>query len=123
MTTCHPTRALEVNDPFGLLLGGVEIVGVSAGGEVLPTAAADYENDDSFGDLRGHLRGSGQCGSRRDSGEDAAFLHEAPGPVEALTGTNHALAIQQIKAVPLLEHRRDVAVFDVAQALHALAQR
>src|SRR3954454_12359411 len=110
MKTCLPTRSLEVNDPFGLLLGGVEIVGVGAGREVFPTAVADDEDDDSFGDLRGDLRGTGQGSARGDSGEDPAFLHEAPGPVQALPGANHSLSVEQIEAVPLLEHRRDVAV-------------
>src|SRR4051812_5086179 len=121
--TCRPTRSLEVNDPFGLLLGGVEIVGVGAGREVLPTAVADDEDDYSFGDLRGDLRGPGQRCAGGDPSEDPAFVHEAPRPIEALAGANHSLSVEEVEAVPLLEHGRDVAVLDVAEALNSLTER
>ena len=58
-----------------------------------------------------------------DAGEHAALVHQPTGPLDRLAGPHDALAVEQLEAVPLLEHRRDVAVVEVAQPFDALAER
>ena len=61
--------------------------------------------------------GAGERGTSGDPREDAAFVDESAGPLDRLAGTYHPLAVEDVEAVPVLEHRRDVRLPDVAQAL------
>ena len=100
----------------------VEVVGPGAGGDVLPAVVADHEHDGALVDLVSDLRRAGQRRAGRDAGEDPD-LAQLAGPLDGLAGSDDALAVEQLVATPLLEHRRDVALVDVAQALDPLSQR
>src|SRR5215217_4110038 len=119
---CDCRRTSEVDDRLRLGLGGVQVVGVGARRQVLPAAVADDEHDRPAPDLGGHLHRPGQRGAGGQPGEDAD-LHQSAGPLDRFARPHDALAVQQVAAVPLLEHRRDVALLEVAQALDALAER
>ena len=73
--------------------------------------------------FRATLRRAGQRRTRRDAGEHARLRHQAAGPLERLAGPHDALAVEQLEAAPLLEHGRDVAVVEAAQALDLLTGR
>ncbi len=68
------------------------------------------------------LAAPGQGGAARDAREDA-HVGQPPRPLDRLTGTHDALAVEQLGAAPLLVDRRDVALVEVAQPLDPLAER
>ncbi len=58
----------------------------------------------------------------RDPGEHP-HLGQAPGPLDRLPGPHHGLAVEQLGPPEVLEDRGDVAVVEVAQAVHHLPRR
>ena len=119
----YPACCSEIDDLFGVGFGDIEVVGVGARGEVLPAAVAHDEHDCSLVDLTGDLDGAGERSAGGNPREHAALLDEAARPLDRFARTHDALAVENVEPVPVLEHRRDVPLADVAQPLDALTER
>ena len=83
---------------FGPLFDLVEVVGPGAGGQVLPAAVADDEDDHALVDLLGDAGRAGDGRAGRDAGEHAD-LGQAPSPLDRLAGPHDPLAVEQVGAV------------------------
>src|SRR5690606_12936795 len=112
----------EDDQPLGQLGDLVDVAGPGPGGQVLPPAVREDDDDRAGVDLAGHPgraghgRPAGDAGEHPDVGEPAGPLDPPPGP-------DDALAVEQVGPAPLLVDGRDVALVQVPQALDPLAER